>query len=73
MKKIFFVALLVGVSSWAVAGDAAVKKQKDEESLCKLFQEKAERYKKTMRHDDYALATLASYEKRAALYCKEGK
>jgi len=41
------------------------------EELCKLFKEKIADYKKKMRDDDYAKATLASYEQRAALYCEE--
>lgn len=39
------------------------------EELCRLFKKKITDYKATMRNDDYARATLASYETRAALYC----
>lgn len=39
------------------------------ERLCKLFQQKIVSYQKDMRNDDYAKATLASYEKRAKMFC----
>lgn len=39
--------------------------------LCKLFTQKAQKYKATMRDDEYAHATLASYEKRAKMYCSK--
>ena len=46
--------------------------ENDERSkLCKLFQKKAIDYKKNMRDDELARATLKSYEERAALYCKQ--
>lgn len=51
----------------------SLKEQQESERLCKLFTEKAETYKKTMRSDDLAFKTLQSYEKRAALYCKTEK
>jgi len=41
------------------------------EELCKLFKAKIADYKTKMRDDDYAKATLASYEERAALYCEK--
>jgi len=41
------------------------------EELCKLFRQKIVDYKKKMRDDDYAKATLASYEERAELYCEK--
>jgi hypothetical protein len=41
------------------------------EELCKLFKQKIDDYKKSMRDDDYAKVTLASYEERAALYCEK--
>lgn len=39
--------------------------------LCKIFKQKIIDYKKTMRKDKYAKATLASYKKRAAMFCGE--
>jgi hypothetical protein len=41
------------------------------EELCELFKKKIADYKAKMRDDDYARATLASYETRAALYCEQ--
>ena len=41
------------------------------EELCKLFKTKTADYKAHMRDDDYAKATLASYEKRVSLYCEK--
>ncbi len=46
----------------------AMKKYKNER-LCKVFQQKIIDYKKHMRSDEYAKATLESYEKRAAIFC----
>ncbi len=43
----------------------------DDAALCKLFTQKAIKYKATMRDDEYAHATLASYEKRAKIYCSK--
>lgn len=47
----------------------SMKAQNENQRLCKLFTEKAETYKKTMREDDLAKKTLESYEKRADIYC----
>jgi len=46
---------------------------KENERLCKLFTHKAETYKKGMRDDVLAKATLASYEHRASLFCAKVK
>ena len=37
--------------------------------MCKVFTQKAKEYEKTMRNDEYAEATLASYKSRAKIYC----
>ena len=39
--------------------------------LCNIFTKKIEDYKKNMRKDFLAGATLASYEYRAELFCKK--
>lgn len=39
--------------------------------LCNIFTKKVEDYKKNMRQDFLAGATLASYEYRANLFCKK--
>jgi len=72
MKKLLLLLSVVGVMSANVVVNSATK-TKGDSPLCKLFQEKAIAYKKTMRHDDYAKVTLASYEKRAKLFCSKGK
>ena len=54
--------------SFAKVEPAATTKNKE---LCTLFQVKAAEYKKSMRDDDYAKATLASYEQRVLMYCEE--
>jgi len=46
-------------------------KKADYERLCKIFKQKVIDYKKTMRDDAYARATLESYQKRAEIFCKK--
>ena len=46
-------------------------KRADYERLCKIFKQKVIDYKKTMRDDAYARATLESYQKRAEIFCKK--
>ena len=46
-------------------------KKEDYARLCKIFKQKVVDYKKTMRHDAYAEATLKSYQKRAEIFCKK--
>ncbi len=43
----------------------------EDERLCKIFQNKYERYKKNMRNDELAHITLDSYKKRAYIFCSE--
>ena len=76
MRKMILTAV-VSVTMELLAADtvsfAKVEKTpttKNEE-LCKLFKAKIADYKTKMRDDDYARATLASYETRAALYCEK--
>ncbi len=76
MAKIFL--LLGALFSLSLIADTSIFEHKtekpektDNEALCKLFTEKAVAYKKTMRDDEYAQATLQSYYDRAALYCKK--
>ena len=72
MRKLLLLLSVVGIMSADVMASSATH-IKGDSHLCKLFQKKAIRYKKTMRHDDYAKTTLASYQKRAKLFCLEGK
>lgn len=48
----------------------ASSKISEDERLCKMFNEKALEYKEKMREDAYAIQTLASYERRAKIYCE---
>ena len=41
--------------------------------LCKIFKEKIETYRKNMRDDELAYATLKSYQKRASYFCLDNK
>ena len=66
MKTILLTILTITMSTSLFAGSAF---QKDER-LCKVFQEKAISYKKTMRNDAYAQATLQNYENKTKLFCK---
>jgi len=66
MKTILLTILTITMSTSLFAGSAF---QKDER-LCKVFQEKAISYKKTMRNDIYAQKTLENYENKSKLFCK---
>jgi hypothetical protein len=73
MRKVILLAL---VSTFAMSGffnDAQVeqeKAQKDEASrLCKIYTEKTETYKATMRDDQFAKATLNNYVRLESKYC----
>ena len=73
--------LIVLMSTFAFSGfydstdEAASKKSEYVENLrlCKMFTKKSEDYKSTMRNDELAAATLASYEHRADIYCKKAE
>lgn len=75
------VLVLLGIlSSLALASDTSIFEHKtekpepaDNKEMCKLFTEKAAAYEATMRHDEYAEATLQSYKDRAAIYCNKKK
>ena len=78
MKQIL---LTVIISTFAFSGfydsadEAASKKSEfiENDRLCKLFTKKVEAYKKTIRDDVLATATLASYEHRAKIFCKKAE
>jgi hypothetical protein len=53
--------------------DTYVEKKSDAPRLCKVFTEKAKLYKKDMRDDSYAKATLNAYNKRAEKFCAKAK
>ncbi len=78
MKQMLLIGL---ISTFAFSGfydstDEAVSKKSEyteNARLCKMFTKKVEDYKSTMRDDDLAISTLASYEHRAAIYCKKAE
>jgi hypothetical protein len=76
MKKILLImiafCLTVGTLQAGTTSENRVNKG-SYERLCKLFTKKAKAYKLHMRDDTYAEATLASYEKRAKLFCDKSK
>ena len=70
MRKLLLTTLasVLAVSS-LTAGTVTLDTKDQPSRLCKVFQEKAKAYKMNMRDDKYAAATLASYEKRAKVFC----
>ena len=76
MKILFFTLLFASFSFggfFQESNASSTKEQIENDRLCKLFTEKVETYKKNMRSDELAIKTLASYEKRASLYCNKAK
>lgn len=76
--KIFIATLLMASTLFAGFFESDTQKtdkmkQQENERLCKLFTDKAETYRETMRSDDLAFATLESYKKRAEVYCSKVK
>ncbi len=72
--KYFLWVLTFSVAVSAADSPAGHPKHKvnwKNDRLCKVFKQKIVDYKKTMRHDKYAKATLESYKKRAAMFCGE--
>jgi len=76
MKHLFFMVI---VGTYLVAGffNEEGQKSKEEyienERLCKIFTQKVSHYKKSLRADVLAAASLASYEYRAELFCKKAE
>jgi hypothetical protein len=75
MKKLILLAL---VSTFAMSGffnEAQVeqeKAQKEEAArLCKIYTDKTEKYKETMRNDEFAQATLKNYVRIENKYCSK--
>ena len=67
--KITILILLSTFFTTVTFGDIVPPKK--DKAMCKLFTEKAIKYEKTMRDDEYAIVTLHSYKKRAKLYCPD--
>ena len=76
MKHIFFIVI---ISTFSLAGffneqSAKAKAEYIEnDRLCKIFTQKVADYKKNLRKDVLAAASLASYEYRAELFCKKAE
>jgi len=76
MKHIFFIVI---ISTFSLAGffneqGAKAKAEYIEnDRLCKIFTQKVADYKKHLRKDVLAAASLASYEYRAELFCKKAE
>ena len=76
MKYFVTVLLMMTMASAGFFNENGEKERAqrlENERLCKLFTEKAEAYKKHMRDDDLARATLASYQERAKRFCDRVK
>ncbi len=73
MKKLLVIMMTMFITISSVYASQAVEKKGNQTPLCKLFTQKAKAYKLNMRHDQYAEATLASYEKRAEVFCSKNK
>ena len=73
MKKIILMAL---VSTFAMSGffnDEQLAQEKEQKAeaarLCKIYTEKTEKYKASMRNDEFAQATLNNYVRIENKYC----
>ena len=74
MKKILFLSL---ISSFVMADMGGWSKETEEDKaakveqarLCKVYMGKVEAYKKTMRDDEMAQATLNNYVRLQTKYC----
>ena len=69
MKKLLLIMMTLWMTVSPLSADKKVQQNGNYERLCKLFTQKAKAYKLHMRDDTYAQATLASYEKRAKVFC----
>jgi len=77
MTKIFLVGMTIvtAMSSLSARGTFEIyeEKKSDAPRLCEVFTTKAELYKKHMRKDAYAKATLDAYNKRARIFCAKAQ
>ncbi|MFK5938514.1 MAG: hypothetical protein QM497_08975 [Sulfurimonas sp.] len=67
--KVFILVLISIFYTTTIYAEKHVPKK--DEKLCKIFKDKAVKYKKTMRNDEYAMKTLMSYQKRIKIYCPD--
>jgi len=76
MKHIILFALINTITFAGFFNEQGAKNKAEfveNDRLCKLFTKKVEDYKKHLRKDMLAAASLASYEYRAELFCKKAE
>lgn len=76
MKSIILILLISTFSFSGFFNDdksAAKAEYAENERLCKIFTAKVVKYKEAMREDILAVASLASYEHRASIFCKKAE
>ena len=76
MKHIILFALITTSAFSGFFNEQGAKNKAEyieNDRLCKLFTKKVELYKKNLRNDVLAAASLASYEYRAELFCKKAE
>jgi hypothetical protein len=75
MKKLLLLALATTFAMSGFFNEDQVQKEKvqkeEAQRLCKIYEAKTEKYKATMRNDDFAKATLSNYVKIENKYCKQ--
>jgi len=69
MKTILLTILTLTMTTGLFASSQSSKNPR----LCKIFKEKANTYKKTMRDDYYAQKTLENYQNKTKLFCTNTK
>ena len=72
MKKLILLALMSAYAMSSFTNEAeikAIETAKENDRLCKIFTNKADRYEVTMRNDSLAEATLVSYKERRNSFC----
>jgi len=67
MKTILLTIMTLTMTTGLFANSAFKK----DDRLCKVFQDKAIQYKKTMRNDEYAKKTLQNYENKTKMFCSK--
>ena len=63
MKAILLITLTLTTNMFALT------ELKNEERMCKIYQDKVLSYRKTMSNDAHAKKVLESYENRADIFC----
>ncbi|HFQ61866.1 MAG TPA: hypothetical protein ENK39_06155 [Epsilonproteobacteria bacterium] len=77
MKKLILLVLtttyiMAGMDGWSQDETEAEKAAKmEKERLCNVYTKKVDTYKKTMRNDELAQATLANYVRLQGKYCED--